>query len=161
MSYFLRPHGLQHARLPCPSPTPGACSTSCPLSRWCQGADRKLKWKKVKVKLLSRVRLFETPWTVSHQAPPSMGFSRQEYWNGLLFPLPGHLPDPGIKPTSPALQADSLLSPFQRVRQSIAILFNIIFQATISYAASLLTRWSPRPFPILDVLWKNYFKIIL
>ena len=53
---------------------------------------------------------FATPWTVAHQAPLSMEFSRQEYWNGLLFPTPGDLPDPGIEPASPALQADSLLS---------------------------------------------------
>ena len=53
---------------------------------------------------------FATPWTVAHQAPLSMEFSRQEYWNGLLFPTPGDLPDPGIEPASPALQADSLPS---------------------------------------------------
>ena len=47
-------------------------------------------------------------WTAAHQAPLSMGFSRQAYWNGLLFPPPGNLPDPGIKVVSPALQADSL-----------------------------------------------------
>ena len=51
-----------------------------------------------------------TPWTVAHQVPLSMGFSRQEYWSGLPFPSPGDLPDPGIKPGSPALQARSLLS---------------------------------------------------
>ena len=50
------------------------------------------------------------PWTVAHQAPPSMGFSRQEYWSALPFPSPGDLPVPGIKPGSPALQADSLPS---------------------------------------------------
>ena len=59
---------------------------------------------------LSRVRLFATPWTVGHQAPPSMGFSRQEYWSGMPFPSPGDLPDSGIKPRSPALQADTLTS---------------------------------------------------
>jgi len=48
-----------------------------------------------------------TPWTVAYQAPPSMGFSRQEYWSGLPFPSPGDLPDPGIEPTSPASQADT------------------------------------------------------
>ena len=48
---------------------------------------------KVKVKSLSRVRLFATPWTVAHQAPPSMGFSRQEHWSGVPFPSPGDLPD--------------------------------------------------------------------
>ena len=45
----------------------------------------------LKVKSLSHVRLFATPWTVAHQAPPSMGFSRQEYWSGLPFPSPGSL----------------------------------------------------------------------
>ena len=65
---------------------------------------------KVKVKSLSCVRLFATPWTAAHQAPPSMGFSRQEYWSGLPFPSPGDLSDPGIKPRSPALQADALNS---------------------------------------------------
>ena len=62
------------------------------------------------MKSLSRVRLFVTPWTVTYQAPPSMGFSRQEYWSGLPFPSQGDLPDPGIKPGSPALQADALTS---------------------------------------------------
>ena len=58
------------------------------------------------VKLLSRVRLFATPWTVAYQDSLSMGFSRQEYWSGLPFPSPGDLPDPGIEPeslVSPAL----------------------------------------------------------
>ena len=48
----------------------------------------------------SYVQLFVTPWTVASQAPLSMGFSRQEYWNGLPCPPPGHLPDPGVKPVS-------------------------------------------------------------
>ena len=65
---------------------------------------------KVKVKSLSRVRLFATPWTVAHQAPLSMGFSKQEYWSGLPFPSPGDLPNPGIEPTSPTLQGDALTS---------------------------------------------------
>ena len=64
----------------------------------------------VKVKSLSRVRLFETPWTVAYQAPPSMGFSRQEYWSGLPFPSPGDLPDPGMEPGCPEFQADALTS---------------------------------------------------
>ena len=62
------------------------------------------------VKMLSRVRLAATPRTVAYQAPPSVRFSRQEYWSELPFPSPGELPDPGIKPKSPALQKDSLLS---------------------------------------------------
>ena len=65
---------------------------------------------KVKVKLLSRVQVFETPWMVAYQAPRSMGFSRQEYWSGLPFPTPGELPNPGIEPGSLALQTDALLS---------------------------------------------------
>ena len=64
----------------------------------------------MKVKSLSHVQLFETPWTVAYQAPPSMGVSRQKYWSGLPFPSPGDLPDPGIEPGSPALQADTLTS---------------------------------------------------
>ena len=64
----------------------------------------------MKVTSLSRARLFVTPWTVAHQAPLSMGFSRQEYWSGLPFPSPGDLPYLGIEPGSLALQADSLPS---------------------------------------------------
>ena len=62
------------------------------------------------MKSLSRVQLFVTPWTVAYQGPPSMGFSRQEYWSGLSFPSPEDLPDPGIEPRSPTLQADALPS---------------------------------------------------
>ena len=65
---------------------------------------------KVKVKSLSRVWLFATPWTVAYQASPSMGFSRQGYWSGLLFPSPGDLPHPRIEPEFPVLQADALPS---------------------------------------------------
>ena len=57
---------------------------------------------------LSPIQLFETLWTVAHQAPLSMGFSRQEYWSGLPFCSPRDLPNPGIEPRSPALQMDSL-----------------------------------------------------
>ena len=57
-----------------------------------------------------QVQLFVTPWTAACQAPLSMGFSRKEYWSGLSFPSSGDLPDPRIKPGSPAFQADSLLS---------------------------------------------------
>ena len=67
-------------------------------------------WKKKKVKSLSCVKLFVTPWTVAYQVPPSMGFSRQEYWSGLPFPSPGDLPDPGTKPGSSTLQPDTLPS---------------------------------------------------
>ena len=62
------------------------------------------------MKSLSHVQLFATLWTVAYQAPPPMGFSRQEYWSGLPFPPPWNLPDPGIKLGSPALQVNSLPS---------------------------------------------------
>ena len=86
---------------------------------------------KMKVKSLSRVRLFATPWTVARQAPLSMGFSRQEYWSGLPFPSPGDLPNPGIEPRSPTLQADSVPSEppgnsrFSQIHVSINIDSNI------------------------------------
>ena len=75
-----------------------------------------LEWfsVQVKVKSLSHVQLFATPWTVDYEASPSMGFSRQEYCSGLPFPSPGDLPNPGIKPGSPALQADALPSQLPR-----------------------------------------------
>ena len=167
MSNSLQPHGLHHARLPCPSPIPRAYLNSCPLSWWCHptisssvvsftsrlryfpasgssggqsiGASasasvlpmnaaaakwlqscptlwdpidgsppgspvpgilqaRTLEWVaisfsnawkwKVKVKSLSHVRLLATPWTAAYQAPPTMGFSRQEYWSGVPLPSP-------------------------------------------------------------------------
>ena len=62
------------------------------------------------MKLPSHVRFFVIPWTVAYQAPPCMKFSRQEYWSGLPFPSPGDLPNSGIKPRSPELQADTLTS---------------------------------------------------
>ena len=77
-----------------------------------KGRKDSLTLEKVKVRVtsLSRVRLFATPWTVVYQAPPSVGFSRQEYWSGLPFPSPGDLPNPGIEPRSSTLLADSLTS---------------------------------------------------
>ena len=64
----------------------------------------------IEVKSLSRVQLFATPWTVAYKAPLSVEFSRHECWSGWPFPSPGDLPDPGIEPGSPTLQADALLS---------------------------------------------------
>ena len=62
------------------------------------------------MKSLTRVQLFATPWTVAYQAPPSMGFSRQEHWSGWPFPSPGDLPDPGIEPRSLTLEENALTS---------------------------------------------------
>ena len=73
----------------------GCCSQTVP-----PGAPASLL-RKVKVKSFSRVQLLVTPWTVAYQVPPSMGFSKQEYWSGLPFPYPGDLPDLRIEPGSP------------------------------------------------------------
>ena len=106
MSNSVRPQRRQPTRLPRPWDSPGK-NTGV-------GCHCLLQCMKVKVKSLSRVRLFATPWTAAHQAPPSMGFSRQEYWSGLPFPSPGDVPDPGIEARSPALQADALTSEPER-----------------------------------------------
>ena len=75
---------------------------------WWTGTEMRCMYTRKKVKSLSRVRLFETPRTAACQAPPSMGFSRQEYWSVFPFPSPGDLPDPGIELGSLTLQADCL-----------------------------------------------------
>ena len=91
------------------------------------------------MKLLSRVRLFATPWTVAYQVPPSMGFSRQEYWSGLPFPSPGDLPDLGSEPGSPALQA-----PQRRWSQSILKEINPeYFTRRTGAEAEAPILWSP------------------
>ena len=77
------------------------CSSTCVQPHTSQVSLNK------KSESVSCFSLFATPWTVAHQTPPSMEFSRQEYWGGLPFPSPGNLPDPGIEPRSPVLQADS------------------------------------------------------
>ena len=74
---------------------------------------------------LSCVRLFATPPTVAQQAPLFMGFSRQEYWSGLPFPSPEDLPNPGIKPRSLALQADSL--PYELQGSSMFCVYGVCF----------------------------------
>ena len=95
------------------------------------------------MKLLNCVWLFATPWTVAHQAPPSREFSRQEYWSRLLFPSPGYLPDPGIEPRSPTLQADALPSwPQGKPQFTLITLFSLhltgISKEYFSYARILL-----------------------
>ena len=94
------------------------CKLVQPLWRTVWTFFKKLEIELPWVKSLSRVQLFATPWTVAYQASPSMGFSRQEYWSGLPFPSPGDLPDPGIKPRSPALEADALTSEPLMTQQS-------------------------------------------
>ena len=96
---------------------PWPCNLILTIDFWSQGPSPQCSSsyifflaQKVKVKSFSRVRLFAIPWTVVYQASLSMGFSRQEYWSGLPLPSPGDLPDPGIKPRCPTLQADALPS---------------------------------------------------
>ena len=91
--------GDPRVRTPHAFTTEGLCSVSSGGTKLIPQASHSL---------LSCVRFFATPWTVAHQAPLPMGFPRQEYWSGLPFPFPGDLPDPGIEPRSPVLQADSL-----------------------------------------------------
>ena len=89
--------------LPCASPGDIPDPEIKPESPALQADSLLLSHQKVKVKSLSGVRLFLTPWTVAYQVPPSMGFSSQECWTGLPFPPPGDLPDPGIEPRSPCI----------------------------------------------------------
>ena len=99
VSDSLQPHGLQHTRLPCPSPTLRACSNSCPSSQWCHPITSSsvalfsfcLQYTLLLLLLLSRftrVGLFATPWTAAYQPPLYTGFSRQEYWSGVPLPSP-------------------------------------------------------------------------
>ena len=107
------------------------------------------KWK-VKVKSLSCARLLVTPWTAAYQAPSSMGFSRQEYWSGLPLPSPGDLPNPGIKPRSPAFQAGALTSkPWGKLFTKSSVPwgwrkwhFNCLFSCTKTFAtnSSILSK---------------------
>ena len=107
-------NGMLSSSLPRQSRSHLKCWLACSTGDGCAGAShhpvswgsaREISRKGVRrrVKSLSPVRLFVTPWTVAYQAPLSMGFSRQEYWSGLPFPSPGNLPDPEIEPGSPAL----------------------------------------------------------
>ena len=105
------------------------------------------------VKFLSRVRLLATPQTIACYAPPSMGFSRQEYWSRLPFPSSEDLPDPGIKPRSPALQADALPSepPGKSTSIGYCQLKKIFLPILISVLCVLATS------PLLDMWYENIF----
>ena len=94
------------------------------------------------IQSLSHVQLFATPWTVAHQNPMSMGFSRQEFWSGLPFPSPGDLSDPGIKPGSPALQAGALPSKLPGKPGKNCPKHFIYFKSFKSYKCpSLVAQW--------------------
>ena len=118
---------------------------------------QEIKTKKKKKKSLSHVQLFVTPWTVAHQAPPSMGFSRQEYWSALPFPSPGNLPDPGIEPRSPTLQADALTS--QPPGKQAAHRFVSVNRVSVS---SIRKNFQINCLPLGGItLWKTVFFIWL
>ena len=115
---------------------------------------------KVKVKLLSGVRLFATPRTIAYQAPPSVGSSRHESWSGLPFPSPGDLPYPGIEPGSPSLWADALpsephtfpcvcwgLSRCSHVRLFATLCTIGLRQGPLSMGFSKQEHWSGLPCP--------------
>ena len=119
------------------------------------------RWRK----LLSHVWLFAIPWTIACQALLSMKFPRQEYWSGLLFPLPGDLPNPGSKPRSPALQADSFPAEPQgkpRILEWVAYHFCrgsswARNQTGVSYIADgFFTSWAIRETPYGNHNLKRY-----
>ena len=109
------------------------------------------KWKS-----FGHVRLFANSWTVALQAPLSTGFPRQEYQSGLPFPSPGHLPDPGIEPRSPALQADSLPSESRNSTERALILTfspNSFLKAISSDHSFLAHSGIPAPHTELSGEW--------
>ena len=115
--------------------------TSVPIRRLNQmkkiSMKKWLKWSDVQ---LRHVQLFATSWTRACQAPLSMGFSRQEYWSSCWCLSPRDLPDPGIEPGSPALQADSLPSEPPGKSRTLLLEFPKCFQA-ISLVCSCLVWW--------------------
>ena len=104
-----------------------------------------------KVKSLSYVWLFATLWAVAHQAPLPMGFSRREYWSGLPFPSPGDLPDPGIEPRSPALQADTLTS--EPPGRFFLLLFYFVMFPKLYYD-NFFTNVYPWIFPLKNISYE-------
>ena len=98
------------------------------------------KWK---CQLLSCVWLFVTPWTIAHQAPLSMGFSRQEDWSGFPSPPPGDLPAPGIEPRCPTLQADSLPSEPPGKPEHLSYSINIKYSVDPKQLTN--KRWTEKP----------------
>ena len=104
------------------------------------------------------VQLFAAPWTVAHQAPLSMGFPRQEYWSGMPFPSPGDLPNPGIKPTSPALASGFFTTsatweaPFtQNVSEELLVKIPLTIRSVKHTFARLLHRINLREIVILKL----------
>ena len=127
--------------------------------------------------MLSLVWLFATPWTRAHQAPLSMGFSRQEYWSGLPCPPPGDLPCSGTEPSSPVLQVDSLpseplgkLTQLNRVTEivhhKVMILYQFWFVSVLISSVSVIILYQfciwincRVPYATQDILGKGQLKI--
>ena len=125
-----------------------------------------LPGSKVILSHFSRVRLFATSWTVAHQPPLSMRFSRQEYWSGLPCPSLGDLPDPGIEntsPVSPALQADSLpLSHLGSLEVRPEHTFGPCLSSSLGKPTSKVTEVGRILAPMTFTLWchnLNYFAL--
>ena len=135
MSNSVRPHRQQPTRLCHPWDSPGK-NTGV-------GCHFLLQCMKVRVKSLSRVRLLATPWTEAHQAAPSMGFSRQEYWSGVPLPSPTH---------TPQFSSVQLLS---RVRPS-ATPWTAAYQAPPSMGFSRQEYWSGVPLPSPNQTWVSH-----
>ena len=90
----------------------------------------------------SSILAWRIPWTVAYQAPPSMRFSRQEYWSGLPFPSPEDLPDPGIEPRSPAFQADALTSePPGKPLKANLIIGRLLLKVKLTHQPQYLIRY--------------------
>ena len=114
--------------------------------------DFSLMWK-VKVKSLSCVWLFTTPWTIAYQAPQSMGFSRQEYWSTLPLPSPGDLPNPGIEPEFPELQAYAL--PSEPQRKPLVWKSMVIQGSVIAVIWLKLKMWKRRVKSRKSQIWRS------
>ena len=117
------------------------------LPRVCLGLDLATP-KSLCCLIGNRVRLFVTLWTVAHQALWFIGFSRQEYWSGVPFLSPGYLPDPGIEPSSPALQADSLPLSCQETPNPLGGLTNTWGLGPALVAVVQGPGVGPRDFPV-------------
>ena len=124
------------------------------LTDWATKWKWKWKW--------SRVWLFDTLWTVAYHAPPSMRFSRQEYWSGLPFPSPGNLPDQGIEPGSPTLEADILtseppgkLTGLQRESLITPVVFTTSF-IPVTFTKNLITSGYFPCWDFITKIWTNF-----
>ena len=128
----------------------------------CVSFDHCTAEKERKVKSLSRVRLFATPWTVAYEAPPSMGFSRQRYWSGLPFPSPGGLPTQGLNSGLPhCRQMLYSLSHQGSTAESFALILKVWIRCLCAPLAPVLTSWPHESDPMAYAwqMWKDAAQI--